>query len=73
MKWGARYRIVCIECNEHYLYIENQATGKAQLCNVKDVVHKPPVKLWNIDTQFGRAGKFISHPVNLPTIPLGTN
>ena len=35
-----------------------------------DVVLEPPVELWNIDTQFGRAGKFINHPVNLPTISL---
>ena len=58
--------------NGHYLHIENQATGKTRPCNVKDVVHKLPVELWNVDTMFGRAGKFINHPRNLPTIPLTT-
>ena len=31
---------------------------------------KPPIKLWNIDTQFGRASCYINHPANLPTIQL---
>ena len=35
-------------------------------CNVKDVVHEPPVNLWIVDTTFGRAEKFINHPANLP-------
>ena len=26
----------------------------------QDNVHEPPVRLWNIDTQFGRAGKFLN-------------
>ena len=69
-KWGPGYMIVQIECDGHFLHIENQATGKVQSCNVKDVVLEPPVELWNIDTQFGRAGKFINHPANLPTINL---
>ena len=73
LKWRARYRIVDIKHDRHYLHIKSQATGKTQSCNVKDVVHKPPVELWNIDTQFSRAGKFINHPANLPTIPLSTN
>ena len=54
----------------HYLHIENQATGKTRSCNVKDVVLKPPVEFWNIDTQFGRAERYINHPTNLPTITL---
>ena len=70
LKWRSGYRIVQIECNGHFLHIENQATGKFQSCYVKDVVLEPPVELWNIDTQFGRAGKFINHPANLPTINL---
>ena len=37
---------------------------------MKDVVLEPPVEFWNIDTQFGRAGKYIIHPANLPTIIL---
>ena len=37
---------------------------------MKDGVLEPPVELWNIDTQFGRARKFINHPANLPTISL---
>ena len=56
LKLRASYRNVHLEHNGHYLHIENQVTGKTQSCNVKDVVHEPPVKLWNIDTQFGRAG-----------------
>ena len=39
LNWRAGYMIVCTECNEYYLYIENQATGKIRLCNVKNVVH----------------------------------
>ena len=46
LKYRARYRIVCIECNVHYLHIENMTRGKTQSCNVKDVVHEPLVKLW---------------------------
>ena len=38
LKWRPGYRIVCIECNRHFLYIENQATGKVHSCNVKDVI-----------------------------------
>ena len=71
-KWRAGYRIVHIECNGHYLHIENQAPGKRRPYNVKDVVHELPVNLWNVDTMFGRAGKFINHPTNLPTISLNT-
>ena len=28
LKWRPRYQIVHIECNGHYIHIENQATGK---------------------------------------------
>ena len=37
---------------------------------MKDTVFEPPVEFWNINTQFGRAGKYANHPVNLPTISL---
>ena len=70
LKWRPGYRIVCIEHNGHYLHIENQATAKTRSCNIKDVVLEPPVELWNIDMQFGRAGRYINHPANLPTITL---
>ena len=50
MKWRPGYRIVHIESDGHYLHIENQATGKTRLCNIKDVVLEHPVELWNIDT-----------------------
>ena len=70
LKWRPGYRIVWIECDGFFLHIENQATGKVWSCNVKDVVIEPPVEFWNIDTQFGRAGKYINLPVNLPTITL---
>ena len=70
LKWRPVDRIFQIEYNRHFLHIENQATGKVCFCNVKDVVMEPPVEFWNIDTQFGRAGKFIKHPANLPTISL---
>ena len=52
----------------HFLHIENQATRKVQSCNVKDVILELPIDFWNIDTQFGRAGSYINHPANLPTI-----
>ena len=70
LKWRLGYRIVQIEHNEHFLHIENQVTGKVQSCNVKDIIFEPPVEFWNIDMQFGRAGKYVNHPANLPTIPL---
>ena len=70
LKWRPGYRIVCIEHNGHYIHIENQATGKTRSCNIKNVVLEPPVDLWNIDMQFGRAGRYINHPTNLPTITL---
>ena len=70
LKWRPRYRIVQIECDRHFLHIENKATGKVWSCNVKDVVLEPPVDFCNIDTQFGTAGKYINHPANLPTISL---
>ena len=66
LKWRAGYRIVWIECKGHYLHIENQATGKIRSCNVKDVVLEPIRELWNVNPEFGRASKFISHLNNLP-------
>ena len=68
--WRPGYRIVHIEHDGHYLHIENQATGKMRSCNIKDVAFRPPIELWNIDTLFGRAGRYIKHPMNLPTITL---
>ena len=73
LKWRPGYRIVCIECNRHFLHIENQATRKVHFCNVKDVILEPPIEFWNIDTQFGRAGRYINHPANLPTIKLNAS
>ena len=73
-KWDLKcrpgYRTVHTECDQHHLHIENQATGKTRSFNVKDVGLKPLVELWNIDTQFGRAGRYINLPANLPTIML---
>ena len=63
-------RIVHIEHNGHYLHIENQATGKTRSSNIKDILLEPALKFWNIDTLFGRAGRYINHPANLPTITL---
>ena len=71
-KWRAGYRIVCIEHNIQYLHLEIQATGKTRPCYVKDAMHKLPVQLWIVDTTFGRAGKFINHLANFPTIILNT-
>ena len=70
LKWRPGYQIVHIECNGHFIHIENQATGKTQSCNITDILLEPPVKFWNIDTQFGRASCYINHPANLPTIQL---
>ena len=70
LKWRPGLRIVWIECNGHFLHIENQATGKVWSCSVKDVVLEPPVEFWNINTQFGTAGKFINNPANLPTLSI---
>ena len=38
--------------------------GKSRSGSVKDIVHEPSIEFWNIDTQFGRAGKYINHPAN---------
>ena len=62
LKWRAGYRIVHIQFDGHWLHIKNQGTGKSLSYNVKDVVHEPPVKLRNIDTQFGRVGISTNHP-----------
>ena len=70
LKWRPRYWIVRIEHNGHYIHIENQATGRTQSYNIKDIILEPPVKFWNIDTQFGRASHYVNHPSNLPTIQL---
>ena len=70
LKWRPRYWIVRIECNGHYIHIENQTTGRTQSCNVKDIILEPPVEFWNIDTQFGRASCYINHSSDLPTIQL---
>ena len=50
-----------------------KVTGKTRTCNVKDIVHEPPLELWNVDTMFGRARKFINHSANLPTVPLNSD
>ena len=50
------------------IHIENQVTGKTRSCTVKDIVHKIAVKPWNVDTTFGRAGKFVNHP-KIPHYP----
>ena len=57
LKWGPGYRIVCIEHNGYNLHTENQATGKTRSCNIKDIVHEPHIKFWNIDTQFWQSRK----------------
>ena len=74
LKWRPGYRIVHIECDGHFIHIENQATGKIQSRNVKDIILEPPIQFWNIDTQFGRASCYINHPANLSTIqPVDTS
>ena len=70
LKWRPEYRIVCKEHDRHFIHIENQATGKIWSCNVTDIILKPPVEFWNIDTQFSRASCYINHSANLPTIQL---
>ena len=70
LKWRPRYRILHIKHDRHYLYTENQATGKTRSCNIKDIVHERPIEFWNIDSQFVRARKYINHPTNLPIITL---
>ena len=70
LKWRPGYRIVCIECDGHFLHVENQATRKVHSCNVQDIILETPIEFWNVDTQFGRAGRYINHPANLPTMKL---
>ena len=70
LKWRPGYRIVCIEHDGHFLHIKNQATRKVCSCNVKDIILEPPIEFWNVDTQFGRAGRYINHSANLPMIKL---
>ena len=52
LKWRPSYQIVCIEHNGHFIHIENQATGKTQSCNVTNIILEPPVKFWNVKSQF---------------------
>ena len=59
-----------MDCDGHFIHIENQATGKIQSCNVTNIILEPPIEFWNVDTQFGRAGDYINYPANLPTIQL---
>ena len=73
LKWRSRYRIVHTEHNEHFIHIENQAPGKIQSCNVTDIILEPPIEFWNTETQFRRAGRYVNHPTNLPTIKLMDN
>ena len=35
-----------------------------------DIILEPPIEFWNTVTQFGTAGRYINHPVNLPTTKL---
>ena len=70
LKWRPGYRIVCIEHDGYFIHIQNQATRKIWSCNVTDIILEPPIEFSNIDTQFGRAGRYINHPANLPTIKL---
>ena len=70
LKRRPRYRIVHIEHNGHFIHIKNQATWKIRSCNMTDIILEPPIEFWNIDTQFSRAGRYINHPANLPTIKL---
>ena len=37
---------------------------------MSNVILEPPIEFWDVDTQFGRAGRYINHPANLPTIEL---
>ena len=46
LKWRPGYWIVRIECNGHYIHIENQATGRTQSCNIMDIILEPPIKFW---------------------------
>ena len=45
LKWRSGYRIVHIEGNGHFIHIENQATGKVQSCNIKDIILEPPINV----------------------------
>ena len=64
LKWRSGYKNFYIECDRHYMHIENQATGKTRSCNIKDIVPKLSIEFWNMDTQFGTARKYINHPTN---------
>ena len=45
LKWRPGYRIVCIERDRHFIHMENQAMGKIQSCNVKDIILEPSIKV----------------------------
>ena len=57
-------------CNRLYLHIENQATGKTRLSNVKDIVHEPPVELLNVDIKFLQSWKVYKSSSDAPHYPL---
>ena len=69
LKWRPGYKIVCIVHDGHLLHIKNQATGKTRSCNIKDVVLKLPVKLWNFDTQLEDPST-IMQICQLPHLPI---
>ena len=50
--------------------LKTKPLEKIQSCSVTDIILEPPIEFWNVDTQFGRAGRDIYHPTNLPTIKL---
>ena len=70
LKCRLGYRIVHIEHDGHFIHFKNQATGKIWSWHVMDIILEPPIEFWNVDTQFGRAGRYVNHPANLPTIKL---
>ena len=40
------------------------------ILHVTDIILEPPIEFWDVNTQFGRAGRYVNHYANLPTIKL---
>ena len=54
LKWRAGYRIIKIERDGRYIHIENQVRGKIHSCNMKDIMHEPPIIWWDMpEDKFG--------------------
>ena len=56
LKWRPGHKVVCIECDRHYLHIENQDMEKTRSCNVRDIIHEPPIESGTLTLSLAEPG-----------------